>query len=60
VKCSDNARQNCPAWELQAQSFCWMISGMICKGVPCESWEQKMDMCKKCEVFRSEVPLDRE
>ncbi len=60
LQCPESVRQNCPAWELRAQSFCWMINGTVCKGEPCESWKQKMDMCKKCEVFRSAVSLDGE
>jgi DNA-binding XRE family transcriptional regulator len=42
IKCSDEKRKNCPAWELQIGHFCWFINGTICQGKRQSSWQEKM------------------
>ena len=54
--CSEETRQNCPAWDFQAKYFCWMINGLICRGKIQESWEKKINICRNCPIFRSIVP----
>jgi putative transcriptional regulator len=54
-KCPMEAKQNCPAWEFRAEHVCWFISGTICEGKVQKSWQQKMKLCRECEVFRSVV-----
>jgi|SRR5208283_473244 len=62
--CSEEIRQNCPAWEFQAGHLCWFINGTICQGKVQESWREKMKLCRRCRVFvrwcvhtrRSDVP----
>jgi Helix-turn-helix len=56
-KCPMESKQNCPAWEFQAEHVCWFISGTICEGRVQKSWQQKMKLCRECEVFRSMVPF---
>ena len=50
-KCSLQTRQACPAWEFNAGYLCWFINGTICHGEPLDSWNNKMKVCKKCDVF---------
>jgi len=52
-KCSQEIRENCPAWEFQDDHFCWLINGTICEGRVQESWQKKMSICRRCEVFQS-------
>lgn len=55
-QCSDEMRQNCPAWEFQAKNFCWMTNGLICQGKIQKSWKEKIDICRNCSIFNSTVP----
>lgn len=55
--CSPKKRKRCPAWELQAGHLCWFITGTLCQGNPLESWEQKMKICRGCQVFREMFPM---
>jgi DNA-binding XRE family transcriptional regulator len=50
--CPTKIRQNCPAWEFQTGNLCWFINGTICQGEVQESWQKKMKICRRCEVFR--------
>jgi len=52
-KCPQAIRQNCPAWELQLGQLCWFINGTICEGKAQSGWTEKMNICKKCKVFKS-------
>jgi DNA-binding XRE family transcriptional regulator len=56
--CSMETRKACPAWEFNAGHLCWCINGTICQGSPQRSWAKKIQICRKCEVFRSMLPLD--
>ena len=51
--CSAETRQLCPAWEFNAGHFCWFISGTFCRGKPQAIWAEKMEICRRCEVFAS-------
>jgi len=55
-RCPMETRQRCPAWEFQSGHLCWFINGTICHGEAQASWREKMETCRKCEVFRSIVP----
>jgi DNA-binding transcriptional regulator YiaG len=50
-RCPPRVREMCPAWEFRSGHLCWFINGTICQGKPRVSWNQKMLLCKKCEVF---------
>ena len=49
--CPSRTRRACPAWEFKVGGLCWFINGTICQGKAQESWPQKMQICRKCEVF---------
>lgn len=50
-KCPPEKREQCPAWKLKAGHLCWFINGTICEGIPQSTWEKKMIICKRCEMF---------
>jgi len=50
-RCSEETRQQCPAWEFQAGHVCWFINGTICGGEVQKSWDDKMEICRQCTVF---------
>jgi len=52
-ECPAELREVCPAWEFHAGHLCWFITGTICRGEARGSWGQKIQMCRKCEVFHS-------
>lgn len=52
-KCPMSRRSKCPAWEFHCGALCWFINGTICQCTERENWEEKMDVCRKCEIFRS-------
>ena len=58
-KCPVETRKKCPAWEFQCGELCWFINGTLCRGKPQESWREKMEACRKCEVFRSLLQFNR-
>ena len=51
--CPKEIKQYCPAWEFQAGHLCWFINGTICQGEVQETWQKKMKICHRCEVFQS-------
>jgi DNA-binding XRE family transcriptional regulator len=55
-KCPIKTRKTCPAWEFHGGHLCWFINGTICHGHAQESWREKMESCRKCQVFRSILP----
>ena len=52
-KCPSERKKQCPAWELQAGKLCWFINGTICEGKVQKNWEEKMKICRQCEVLSS-------
>ena len=50
--CPNEWRRNCAAWEFKAGHLGWFINGAFCKGNSSDSCEQKMQLCRQCEVFR--------
>ena len=59
-KCPKERKQNCPAWEFRSGKLCWFINGTICEGTVQKDWREKMQMCRKCEVFRPLLPPEPE
>jgi len=53
--CSQERRSECPACEFKSGDLCWFINGTICRGRVQDSWEDKMKLCRTCEVFISQV-----
>ncbi len=44
-------REQCPAWEFQAGHMCWFLSGTLCDCAARQSWREKMEVCRSCEVL---------
>ncbi len=55
-KCPMEIRQNCPAWEFRVGNLCWFINGTVCHGQVQVSWQKKMKICRRCNVFRIMLP----
>ena len=51
--CPNEWRENCTAWEFKVGHSCWLMNGTFCKGERQDSWEEKIELCRQCEVFRS-------
>jgi len=54
--CLNEYRRKCVAWEFQAGHLCWYITGTFCQGKCQKNWDQKIDICKDCEVFQTLIP----
>jgi DNA-binding XRE family transcriptional regulator len=52
-KCPAKRKTNCPAWEFHAGTLCWFVSGTICEGKVHRNWQEKMKICRSCEVLVS-------
>jgi hypothetical protein len=50
-RCPSEQKQRCPAWEFKAGTLCWFINGTICEGTVQMNWQEKMEICRSCEVF---------
>ena len=50
-KCPPQRRKHCPAWEFQAGKLCWFINGTICECQSRKNWQEKMKICRSCEVL---------
>jgi hypothetical protein len=50
-KCPAERKKKCPAWEFKSGKLCWFINGTICEGTSQQNWQQKMKICRTCEVF---------
>ena len=55
--CADSCRQACIIWEYKSR-YCWLISGTMCEGRVQKNWEQKIKMCRGCDVFTSMMPFE--
>ena len=51
--CPNKWRSNCIVWELQIGDFCWYFSGTLCQGQVKKSWNEKIKLCRQCEVYQS-------
>ncbi len=54
--CPDEWRKRCIIWEYKIRHFCWLVNGTFCQGEFQESWKKKIDICRQCEVFKTQVP----
>ncbi len=56
VKCwslKDCQDASCPAREYDTGNLCWFVNGTWCAGLSHDSWDDKMNVCKECEVFKA-------
>ncbi len=51
-KCPPDRKKQCPAWKYKAGLLCWFINGTICEGEVHKNWSDKIEICKKCQVFK--------
>jgi DNA-binding XRE family transcriptional regulator len=51
--CPPELRKKCPAREFKAGDLCWFVGGTICDGKVQKDWNEKMKMCRSCEVLSS-------
>jgi DNA-binding XRE family transcriptional regulator len=56
-RCSPETHSRCPAREFNAGNLCWFINGTLCQGKSQASWSGKMEMCRRCKVFKNNVGL---
>ncbi len=52
IDCPDKKNKKCPAREFKAGNMCWFINGTLCNGKPHATWEEKMNVCKACSVYK--------
>ncbi len=52
-KCPVRRQKKCPAREYDAGDLCWFINGTKCSGEAHQSWEDKMEECRNCDVFKT-------
>jgi DNA-binding XRE family transcriptional regulator len=52
-KCPPKIKKQCPAWEFQSGDLCWFVNGTNCCGDNCKDWNEKIKICRSCEVLKS-------
>ncbi len=50
--CHCHKKTLCPAYEFNLGHLCWFVNGTLCDGKPLQSWEKKIEKCRKCEMFK--------
>lgn len=50
-KCPAPVRRQCPAWEFNRGTLCWLINGTICNGTAHKTWKEKIRVCRTCRVL---------
>ena len=53
--CPADRKKKCPAWEFRSGTLCWFINGTICEGEAHGNWQEKIAVCKSCEVWNSHL-----
>ncbi|UCG54560.1 MAG: helix-turn-helix transcriptional regulator [Dehalococcoidia bacterium] len=56
LDCPFEWRSKCTAWEFKAGYFCWFVNGTFCQGKVQKSWQDKIDLCRQCKVYKSMLP----
>lgn len=51
-KCPPERKKQCPAWKFKTGYLCWFITGTICEGTVHNNWSEKIEICRKCKVFK--------
>lgn len=51
--CPAGWRKSCIVGELGVKGLCWYLNGTFCRGEYHRNWEEKIAVCRECEVFRS-------
>ena len=50
-KCSKEQKSNCPSWQYKLGTLCWFINGTICEGSARNNWQEKIGICRSCEML---------
>ncbi len=50
--CPASRKTTCPAWEFNSGDLCWFINGTVCQGEVHTRWQDKIQLCRSCDVFR--------
>jgi len=50
-RCPASIRKQCPAWEFDRGTLCWLINGTICNGTAHKTWKEKIRICRSCPVL---------
>jgi hypothetical protein len=53
--CPPDRKGRCPAFEFNCGDLCWLVNGTLCEGTDQGSWEDKMNVCRSCSVFTSQI-----
>ena len=51
--CPEQVRRQCPAWQFDRGSLCWLINGTICNGRGHKTWKEKIRMCRSGPVLKT-------
>jgi hypothetical protein len=51
-QCPAEWKAKCAAWEYNAGTHCWFVNGTYCRGEYQRNWEQKIALCRECEIFQ--------
>lgn len=51
--CPREKKSKCPAWEFNSGEFCWFISGTICDSTVYGTLDEKLTICRDCEVMKN-------
>jgi DNA-binding XRE family transcriptional regulator len=51
--CQKENRNKCIVWEFKVRHFCWFLNGTYCQGKTQKRWENKMKLCRECEVYKN-------
>ena len=51
-QCPPDRRAACPAREFHSDDLCCFVNGTICMGKVHKNWEEKMKVCRNCEVLQ--------
>jgi DNA-binding XRE family transcriptional regulator len=50
--CAPEDKEKCPAYEFNFGHLCWFISGTKCEGTVQKDWNEKMKICRNCEMLK--------
>lgn len=53
--CPASVRRQCPAWEFNQGTLCWLINGTICNGTVHKTWKEKIRVCRSCRVLAAHL-----
>ncbi len=53
MQCPKDRMNQCPAYEFHSGDMCWFVNGTQCRGKNFGSWEEKMETCRNCDVFKA-------